>query len=252
MSTRRIQYGHQWTVDTKSDHKALFVFVYIRKAKSAWVPIIFASVNAGGHFGPDDLRMLFSLASGYAKANDATVIFGMQEASDQHYIEAAAKRAGYRYLASKRGGGAATPLLVPHEVEVRHTRIVQLLGRVLIGPGAGPDRSKAKWAMRNRLVWHNVPLAATSAHASASQQNKGRMRAALTEGRHLLPVLLRRIPSFVLWDSNSDQDQPFSAWLRRHGITSNHDQLGEIATHGTRSIDAVDCRRSLCAKPVKS
>lgn len=251
--TTRVTFLRQWTFRTKSDHDALFVEVRLSQRKRAisqprtGVPrrhragrLRLCTANLGGHFDETNLRQLLNLQPD---------ILACQEASDQKWIRLVCEEYGYQLLEGEPTGPgqAATPTFAGHRVDVRKPgRWKQLIGAEPIGPGAGPDRSKPKWWLRTWLAVDGIPFAASSWHATASQQNKPRFRAALREARAWVTIAanLRR-PVFTLGDTNSDYQQPLTRWILRHGMTSNHEQLAEVATEGSRSIDAVCVQRGL-------
>lgn len=240
----RVRYLAQRTAVTGSDHLALVVDVELirrafRKARRKVARVQFATINAGGRFSERALRRLVKV--------DAPDVVAFQEASDQGWLHDVMLELGYALLTGEphgQGGQAATPTYVKaSRVSVVKPGVwLELLkGGTDVGEGAGPRHSKAKWWLKTWLEVDGIRFGASSWHATASQQNRSRMAAALAEARVWVNVvLLARRPIFTLGDTNSDQDQPLSAWVRRRGVTSNHDQLGEVATHGGRSIDAVD------------
>lgn len=235
---RRVRFVDQWTARTGSDHRALFVHVRIRDGRDGpWVDLLLVSVNMGGHFSKADLDYLVSLAT----ATGFAVVFAMQEAGDQAWLSEAADSRGLTYLGGDgKPGQASTPVLLDERIELRRSAWQLILDRLRIGPGAGPDQNKPKWWNSNRLLLEGVPFGASSFHEVASQQNRPRYLAALRQARPVVRAMLgARRPLFLIGDTNSDHDQPLSHWLREHGLTSNHDQLGEIATRGGRSIDTV-------------
>lgn len=235
----RVRFVRHNTFRTKSDHLALFVVVELIQRRFGKVRrrtrLKLCTANAGGHFDADDLERLLS------RAPD---VLALQECSDQSYVVEVAAEHGYQVLDGEGGGQPgqkATPTLIgPRVQSLGPTVWVQLLGAVPIGPGAGPDRSKPKWWLRDRLAVDGIRFSASSWHATASQQNKPRFLAALAETRVWVEIAttLRR-PVFTLGDTNSDYSQRLTRWILAHQMTSNHEQLGELATEGGRSIDAV-------------
>lgn len=244
MSTR-VRYLQQWRVKTKSDHDALFVDVMLicrRLGKVKTALLRLCTQNAGGHFGPDDLRKLL---------HQEPHVLALQECSDQPWVAEVAAEFGYQLLTGEpdgQVGQAATPTLVSSEVTVRRPGTwVKLLGAAKIGDkGAGRGTSKPKWWLKTRLAIDGIRFSASSWHATVSQQFWQRFLAALAEARvwTSIAVTLAR-PCFTLGDTNSDLQQRLTRWILSHGMTSNHEQLGEIATMGHRSIDAVCCQRHL-------
>ena len=234
----RVRFVDHWTTHTGSDHRALFVHVQIRRRLfGPWRDLLLVSCNMGGHFSRSDLAALAVEVKGIG----IPAVMAVQEAGDQHWLSFAATRYGLTFLAGDgRSGQASTPTLLWPGVKVKRTQWLLTLARRFIGKGAGPDRNKAKWADCNRLVVAGAPFGATSVHFIASQQNPGRMKAARDQADATVRVAkAAHYPLFCIGDTNSDDDQPLSDWLRAHGMTSNHRELGEIPTHGRRSIDAV-------------
>lgn len=235
MSTR-VRFARQLTINDGSDHLALMVDVVL--VRRGWeTPLRLCTINAGGRFS---LRALARIAKVWAPD-----VLAFQEASDQQGIAKVLEAAGYVQLTGEPGdqpGQAATPTWVKaSRVTVqRPGRWVRLLGAERIGKGAGPDRSKPKWWLRTWLVVDGIRFGASSWHATASQQNRLRWLAALREARVWVAIVLNvRRPIFTLGDGNSDQQQRLARWIVRHGVTTNHQELGEVATHERRSIDSV-------------
>jgi len=241
---KKIRFVEHWTARTGSDHRALFVHVQIRKRRGPWVDLLLVSANMGGRFSRQDLTRLLNLAELLLPGH---AVVCLQEAGDQPWVQSDLGWAGFTYLPnSGRPGQASTPTLVGSSVKIQKAAWVQLLDRIYIGRGAGPDHNKPKWWNRNRLMLEGVPFGASSWHAVASQQNRPRLLAAFRQATPFMRVLARaKRPLFVVGDTNSDADQPFSRWLRKRGLTSDHAILGEIPTHGHRSIDAVVCAKRL-------
>lgn len=244
MGRTRVAFLRQWTFRTKSDHDALFVEVRLshgRKQKRKAALLRLCTANLGGRFDEANLRNLLNLQPD---------ILACQEASDQRWITLVCEEYGYRRLDGEGGGQvgqAATPTFAgPRITERRPGTWIKLLGAVSIGKGAGPDVAKPKWWLKTRLSVDGIRFSASSWHATASQQFKGRWLAAFKETRIWVGIAatLSR-PVFTLGDTNSDFQQPLTRWILKHGMTSNHEQLGEVATHGRRSIDAVCVQRAL-------
>lgn len=236
--TKRVRFINQWTVTTKSDHKTLFVETEIRNANGRWCSLLLAMANMGGRFDEADLEHILE---------GSPDVLALQEGGDQSWVIRVAKKHGYRLVAKfGRPGQASTPTLIGPRVQLGMARWLELLGHVFIGKGAGPDWSKPKWINLNRLSVDGARFGASSWHLTASQQNRLRMVAAMREAATAVKALTRiRRPFFLLGDINSAFTQPLARWLLRHGMTSNHQELGEINTHGNRSIDAAICQRRL-------
>jgi hypothetical protein len=131
-------------------------------------------------------------------------------------------------------------------IKVKSAIWERLLGRINIGPGAGPSMSKPKWWTRTRLSVAGVRFGASSWHIVPSQQRRKRYLSALKEVAPVIAALaVIRRPFFVIGDTNADHDQPLSKYLADHGLISNQDVLGELPTHGHRSIDAVNTQKRL-------
>lgn len=241
----RVRFLSQQTVVTGSDHLALVVDVRLthrRLGRRRVAHLRLCTVNAGGRFNERHLRRLVQVYN--------PDVIAVQEGSDQRWLVAVLAEYGYALLVgepSNQPGQAATPTFVGSRVTIRRDGTwTRLLSAQPIGPGAGPDYSKQKWWLRTHLAIDGIRFGASSWHATASQQFKGRMAAALTETRIWVGIATNLArPMFTLGDTNSDYQQPLTRWILRHGITSNHEQLGEVATHGRRSIDAVCVQRAL-------
>jgi endonuclease/exonuclease/phosphatase family metal-dependent hydrolase len=240
----RIRYDHQWTVRTKSDHDALFVALQIRNRFGPWVRLLVCSQNMGGKFDEADLGKLLD--------HEPDVV-ALQEGGDQKWVEAYARRRGYRLIPDTgRAGQASTPLLVSEDVRIAASTWVKLLGAVWIGKGAGPDRSKPKWYDRNRLILAGVRFGASSIHLTVSQQFRERLRAALVEVS-IIDETFDGVgrPMLAIGDSNSASGQPLRKAMIRKGWTTNAEQLGVLDTMGNRDIDIVATQARLCAPPVR-
>lgn len=239
---KRVRFVRHWTVRTGSDHRALFVHVQVRNRRGPWRDLLLVSANLGGRFDGGDLH---DLADRIERTGVPAVV-AFQEGSDKRWLGDALRRHGYTLLSGSKVGQPATPLAASPGVRVRGSVWQLILARVNIGPGAGPDRNKPKWWQRSRLSVDGARFGASSWHVVPSQHKARRMWAAIRQATTPARALghIGR-PFFLIGDTNSDQDQPLSRWLRRHGLTSNHDQLGELPTRGRRSIDAVHCQRRL-------
>lgn len=238
-----IRFVSQRTLMTGSDHRTLIVQVEIRNPRGKWEALYLISCNMGGRFSRADMEHLFKFAGRLS----SPAIFCMQEGGDQKWLADMAPEFKYRYLGGHgRAGQASTPMLIPHRIKIRRKRWIETLGHVFVGKGAGPDYSKPKWFVQDRFIVGRVKFGCSSFHATASQQYKRRFLVSIRESRPVVKALMAsRQPYFVVGDTNSDDDQPLSRWFRRHGMTTNHRQLGEIPTHGKRSIDAVMCAKRL-------
>jgi hypothetical protein len=232
-------YRH-YTRRTKSDHQALFVVAGIRSLKHPkWVLLKLCSANLGGRFDQDDMLMI---------CEEKPDIIAVQEAGDQGWIISFLKRHGYKLVDQPvQPGQASTLTFRGPRVKVLNADWVQLLdGGYNLGPGSGPDESKAKWWNRNTLECEGVRFGASSWHATSGQGSDRRFGAAKKEGgtwSHIICGLRR--PMFVIGDTNSDTDERFTAWLLDHGVTSDQKVLGRINTHEIRAIDAVYTQKDL-------
>ena len=237
---KKVRYVSQWTKKTGSDHEALFVRVQIRQRGGKWADLLILSINMGGHFSQEDMKRLLTF--------DPDVV-ACQEAGDQGWVVSFMKKRAFNLVGKpSQVGQRSTPTFVGERVHIRKAKWVKILGAVRIGQGAGPDDSKPKWWDRNRLAVEGTPFGASSIHLTASQQFHLRFLAALKEISTVVHAVLRiRIPMFVIGDYNSSFGQKLSNWLLGHGMTDNHKELGEIATHENRSIDKVLVQRRLVA-----
>ncbi len=247
----RVRFLRHWTINTRSDHDALFVHVQVRgRRHGRWCPwrdLLLVSANMGGQFGPADMRLLLDLA-------DATgfgfVVF-LQEGGDQPWLPEFADEHDLTYVGGRAPGEASTPMLASG-VDVLTARWRQLLGRLKVGAGAGPRVAKAKGMHRTRFQLVDARFGGTSVHQYASQQNRPRLVAALRLAGLLIRVVAPlRVPYFLVGDWNSATGQPLMRWLLAHGLTTNAEQLGRLATHGTRDIDQAAVQRRLTTTTAK-
>jgi len=236
----KVKFVNQWTVRTGSDHEALFVHVQVRKRRGQWVDLLILSINMGGHFDQDDMLKLLSYGPD---------VVACQEAGDQGWLERFMKKHDHLMISdTNKAGQASTPTFIGKRVHIRKRRWVKLIGSINIGQGSGPDDSKPKWWDRNRLMVATVPFGASSIHLTASQQYRRRYLAALKEIMIVIRAVLGiRIPMFVIGDTNTSEGQKLADVILHKGMTSNHEELGEIATHENRSIDKVMVQRRLVA-----
>jgi hypothetical protein len=224
---RRVEYLHHEAVENHSDHDVLYCTVSVDGLE-----LELASWNFGPGTEADLHRILTVLGP--------RGICGLQEASDRGAIVARVAEAhGYRVIdGTGERGQSATPLLVGPEVEILFPWWRLLLGRTHVGPGAGPDWSKAKWLGGAKMRLDGVKFGVQVFHELASLRNEGRFRAGVVIARGVASVLrVRRVPWFVLCDLNGTADSPIMRLLLRLGVTSNHVVLGSVGTHGRRGID---------------
>lgn len=243
---RRVRFLRQWVLNTRSDHHALFVHVQIRgRRRRSWGPwraLLLISANMGGRFDADDLERLLAATDGLP-----FVVF-LQEAGDQPWLPEFADYRGLSYVGGRAPGEASTPMLVSPEIDVRGARWRQILGRIKVYKGAGPDVAKPKGMHRTQLRLVGARFGASSIHQYASQQNRPRLAAAIRLAAQMVRAILhRRRPYFLVGDWNSATGQPLSRWLLAHGLTTNAEQLGVLDTHGHRDIDRAAVQRKLVA-----
>ena len=239
--TKRVRFVDQWTLTTRSDHKALFVQVEIRnRRKGPWVPLLLVTCNMGGRFGYSDLRAVA------LEAGSERVVICLQEGGDQGYVGDFANAYHFQYVGGNNPGESSTAMLIDPSIRIRQSSWRQVVGRVKVGKGAGPDRSKAKGWHKTRLSVGDVRFGASSWHQYASQQNRLRYLWALRLAGPIVASILRMgRPFFLCGDTNADNSQPLIRWLIRRGMTTNHRELEEVATHGNRSIDAVAVQKAM-------
>ena len=238
---RQVELVDQATIPTKSDHDTLVVHARIRNAGTGpWRDVLFASSNMGGRFDVHDLQKVVDELHAWASeiGRPTEFVLAFQEGGDQPWLPAALRDLGLRYLGGHHPGEASTPMAVSRGIEVLHDRWDQVQGPANVGPGAGPSRSKAKGFRRTRLRLGDVVFGASSFHEYASIMRRWRW-VILLAGPIVHWIITRGFPFFLIGDSNSDDDQALIPWLLKRGMTTNHRVLGEIPTHGNRSIDVV-------------
>lgn len=239
---KKVRFVDHWTEKTGSDHDTLFVHVKIRSRKSGWTDLLLVSTNLGGHYQRADLKETLDIVRDLG----LPAALAFQEGGDQQWIGEFLRERGWTFFTGSKTGQPSTPMASSPGIKVRGSLWELLLGRVNIGPGAGPDVSKPKWWTRTRLSVDGVRFGASSWHIVPSQQKRKRFLSALKEVAPVVAALaVIRRPFFLIGDTNSDNDQPLSKYLRNHGLVSNHDVLGELATHGNRSIDAAHTQKRL-------
>lgn len=243
-SRKRVRFAHQWTLATRSDHRALLVQVEIRnRRKGPWVPLLLVTANMGGHFGPDDLRALLDHATG----TGVPFVLCLQEGGDQPYVERIGKATGCTYIGGNAPGEKSTPMLVSGAITVHRARWRQVLGRVNVGAGAGPSWAKPKGWHLTRMSLPGVHFGASSFHEYASLGRRWAWGIRLA-GPVVAAVLGMSRPFFLCGDLNASDSQPLVRWLIGRGMTTNHRQLGVIRTHGSRSIDAVAVQAAMVVR----
>ncbi len=242
---KRVRFLGQWTLKTRSDHLALFVLVEIRaRRKGRWKPLLLVSVNMGGKFGPDDLWDVIDQTRG------TPTVICLQEGGDQAWVPRWARVRGLRYVGGNHLGEASTAMVVSPGIEIHEAVWRQVVGRVKVGDGAGPSRSKWKGWHKTRMSLQGVHFGVTSWHQYASQQRRRRLLWSYRLAAPIVAAVLRMArPFFLVGDTNSATGQPLRRWLIRHGMTSNHDALGRINTHGGHDIDAVLVQTAMVATP---
>lgn len=241
----RVKFLHHEAVRTKSDHKTLVADVRLNRThrgKKQVAHLRLVSQNAGGRFDRRDLERLLKVYGGD--------VWAFQEASDQPWIADVMAAHGFTKLegdGTPQVGQAATPTYVSERIKIRRIgHWIKLIGGEPIGKGAGPDRSKPKWWLLSWLAVDGIPFSASSWHATASQQYDQRFEAAKGEAREWIDVAGdTRRPCFTIGDTNSSLEQRLSVWILGHGMTSNHEELGELDTLRHRSTDAIYCQRRL-------
>jgi hypothetical protein len=156
-------------------------------------------------------------------------------------------------LGSGVDGQSSTPLFHAPILKSRSHIEKSMLTPRYIGPGAGPDRNKWKWAIGDILGTPNgLSIGVVSTHLVASQQERLRLVAAQEHIKHLLTAFnARKIPFFIGGDFNCVPDDPQLMPMYKAGWTNNHRALGRIATHGNRAIDYVWWKPNSRVKPVK-
>lgn len=251
LTAKRVRFVRQWAIETKSDHRALFVHVQIRSRWGGlWRDLLLVSANMGGHFGEADLIKLARAAETYGRqyrTDPIPFLIAFQEAGDQPWLPRSAADLGLRTLTGHRRGEASTPLAASKGIDVLHDQWDEVVGPANVGPGAGPSRSKAKGWRRTRFAVDGVRFGASSFHEYASLGRRFAWALRLA-GPVVAAILRMGRPFFLVGDFNADNSQPLIRWLIRRGMTTNHRQLGELATHGRRSIDAVAVQAALVVR----
>lgn len=242
MTQRRgIQAIRHDVIANRSDHDAILVEVRVVNGGNA------VRVKGGSwNIGPGSMRDLGELLDLLGPRG----FLCLQEAGGQlDAIRGEARRHRYGLLGSTRVRGAAsTFVLTGPELDTRRTVVHSLLGREYVGPGAGPDHNKPKVANGGRVSCDGVVFGVFSAHQLASLQNPLRERHGIEWVDELTDVTFpKRVPWIVGADWNADfrkPGHPVVKHLHRRGWTTNQDQLGDLATHGRRAIDALAWRAS--------
>jgi hypothetical protein len=149
-------------------------------------------------------------------------------------------------------GQASTPVAVTERAE--HVRFeawpLTRQGRY-VGPGAGPDHSKAKWLMVALFELDGEKYADGNVHLSASQFNPLRMTTALLQVRRANRVMRREYADrhrSLGGDMNNVPGARTFMRLRRW-MRSTQRVLGPESTHGRRAIDDVYVDKTL--RPIR-
>lgn len=192
----------------------------------SWVRLTLATWNIGPG-RPSDVRLLMA---------DADLV-ACQEAGDRKtMLRDLATVAGWKIITGNQPGQSSTPLLYdPTVLKLEQTSRVLVAPAQYVGPGAGPDRLKAKWLIGG--LFRHVPTGrrfwAYSVHYVATQGKPRRRAVALaTSRRILLRVKSLRRPVIVLGDYNALPDSPVLRILLELMRLA-----GDAPSHGRRSID---------------
>lgn len=235
MKTRCIQAVRHAVVDVGSDHDAILCEFRIVVA-SRVVTVKGGQIN----LGPANVVKVFEHLLP-ALGDDGFLCIDEAGGQLEHILEEA-QFYGYRLLGRTGPPGAAsTIVLVGPGVRTRATLLRRLLRRVFVGEGAGPDHNKPKWWNGGRVSVDGVVFGISAIHFLASQHKRRRMMWTLQMARQLTAIAVaRRVPWLVVGDWNTDfsRNRGLARWMRTHGWTTNHDELGDLDTMGRRSIDA--------------
>lgn len=171
---------------------------------------------------------------------------GLNEAADQYghgKMIDQARAAGYRIITGSKPGQPATPLawnpLTLRRIKVKRYLLAE---RQYVGPGAGPDVMRTKWAIggkfehlaTGRRFW------IFAVHYVATQGKPRRRRVAIhmTNRLRLLDKRLRRAV-WAVGDFNAKPSSPTVGGLRRAGWRINHAAGRILRTHRRRTIDYI-------------
>lgn len=201
--------------------------------RGLWFPIWFGTWN----FGPGTLADLLGLMATFT-------ILAIQEAGDRAKVIAQAlNEAGWEGITGPEPGQSSTPLLydpAAHQL-VRAFRIL-IAHAQDIGPGAGPDRLKAKWLIGGlfRDLQTGRLFLAFSVHYVATQGKPKRHQVALATSRRIAVAIARfTLPVFILGDFNTVPTSAVARVLRRAGLQFTQLAGKILGTHGRRAIDQI-------------
>jgi endonuclease/exonuclease/phosphatase family metal-dependent hydrolase len=178
------------------------------------------------------------------------IILAGQEWGDQRDMTNVALDQDWKILdGSGKAGQSSTPLFYqPHSkngAKLLHRYAYSMIRSQNVGPGAGPSRLKAKWAIGGRFNLQGHHFNAVSTHLVASQEYPLRHKVAVRHVDHLLDAFNQRsLPTFIMGDFNAVPDSDTLDALYRHGWTNSHIAGGDLNTHGSRSIDYVWWKKS--------
>lgn len=152
-----------------------------------------------------------------------------------------ARGAGYCIISGSEPGQSSTPLgFHPAELRLIKAERHLLAERQDVGPGAGPDMLKQKWAIgglfehiaTGRRLW------VFAVHYVATQGKPKRHRVALAMTNRML-LLARGFhrPVFMLGDTNAEPTSVTLRAFRKAGWLVNQLVGKTLGTHGRRAID---------------
>jgi hypothetical protein len=173
-------------------------------------------------------------------------VIAIQEGGDQYDaggIVAQLRAAGYKIITGAEPGQSSTPLSWnPHTLRLVRVKRYLLAARQPVGPGAGPDTLKEKWAIgglfehiaTGRRFW------VFDDHFVASQQHHRRwLVARAMAGRLALLGHRLRHALFDMGDKNAKPGASSLAPLRAAGWLLNQTVGRMLGTHGRRAIDQI-------------
>lgn len=170
-------------------------------------------------------------------------VIALQEAGDRSPLLRSTMRTGWKAVTGVQPGQPSTPLIYdPAALTLLKPSRLLLAAAQDVGPGAGPDRLKAKWLIGGRFLHQESGRRfwLYSTHYVATQGKPKRHRVALAMSSRIALLARRAIrPVFVMGDFNAVPGSAVLRVLKDVGMVLAQLVGRPVPTHGRRAIDGV-------------